>query len=230
MQLRVMTYNVRSLRDDGDAVARVIRAAAPHVVCLQEAPRFLRWQAKAASLARQAGLVTVTGGRPASGNLILCAMGIDVLGSWDISLSAEPGLHQRGAAAALMSYRGQQFALAGTHLDLRSEPRVRHVAELDQALASVLPPGTPVIVAGDMNDTPGSPVWQALCAQRVDAAAAASDDPDVTFSAQSPRRRIDGVFVDPRFSVREVQVVDSPDVRLGSDHRPVVVDLELGAA
>ncbi|MCU1690447.1 MAG: Endonuclease/exonuclease/phosphatase, partial [Jatrophihabitantaceae bacterium] len=149
---------------------------------------------------------------------------------WDIALSAEPGLHQRGVAAALMSYRGVQFALAGTHLDLRSEPRVRHVAEIEEALAAVLPGGTPVIVAGDMNDTPGSPVWSALTAHRVDAAAAVSTEPAVTFSAQSPRRRIDGIFVDPRFSVRSVQVIESADVLVGSDHRPVVADLEFDAS
>lgn len=225
-----MTYNVRSLRDDADAVARVIRAAQPDVVCIQEAPRFLRWRAKAASLSRRAGLLSVTGGAPASGNLILCTMGVDVLGSWDIALSREPGLHQRGVAVALMSCRGLQFAIAGTHLDLRSEPRVRHVAQIEQALAVALPAGTPVIVAGDMNDTPGSPVWKALTAHRVDAAAAVSTDHDVTFSAQSPRRRIDGIFVDRRFSVRRVEVVDSPDVLIASDHRPLVADLELPAS
>jgi endonuclease/exonuclease/phosphatase family metal-dependent hydrolase len=81
-----------------------------------------------------------------------------------------------------------------------------------------------------MNDTPGSPVWNALTENRVDAAAAVSPDPAVTFSAQSPRRRIDGIFVDPRFSVRRVEVIDSPDVLIGSDHRPLVADLELPAA
>lgn len=225
-----MTYNVRSLRDDHAAVARVIRAAQPDVVCIQEAPRFLRWRTKAASLSRRAGLLTVTGGAPASGNLILCTMGVDVQGSWDIALSSEPGLHQRGAAVALMSYRGVQFAIAGTHLDLRSEPRVRHVAELEQALGAVLPAGTPIIVAGDMNDTPGSPVWSALTAHRTDAAAAVSTDPAATFSAQSPRRRIDGVFVDPGFTVRGVEVIDSADVLIGSDHRPLVVDLEFAGS
>lgn len=225
-----MTYNVRSLRDDDDAVARVIRAAQPDVICIQEAPRFLRWRSKAASLSRRAGMLTVTGGRPASGNLILCTMGVDTLQSWDIALSVEPGLHQRGVAVALMSYRGAQFAIAGTHLDLRSEPRVRHVAEIEEALAAVLPAGTPIIIAGDMNDAPGSPVWSALTEHRVDAAAAASAEPAVTFSAQAPRRRIDGIFVDPRFSVRSVQVIESADVLVGSDHRPVVADLEFDAS
>ena len=36
--LRVVSYNVRELADDTAALARVLRAAAPDVVCLQEAP------------------------------------------------------------------------------------------------------------------------------------------------------------------------------------------------
>ena len=42
-ELRVLSYNVRSLRDDPEALGRVIRSAQPHVVLVQEAPRFWRW-------------------------------------------------------------------------------------------------------------------------------------------------------------------------------------------
>jgi endonuclease/exonuclease/phosphatase family metal-dependent hydrolase len=42
--LRLLSYNVRSLRDDASAVARVIRAAEPDLVCIQEAPRLFRWR------------------------------------------------------------------------------------------------------------------------------------------------------------------------------------------
>ena len=55
--LRLMTWNVRSLRDDREAVIRVLEKAAPDVLFVQEAPRFLRAQSKLAALARQAGLV-----------------------------------------------------------------------------------------------------------------------------------------------------------------------------
>ncbi len=65
--LRLLTYNVRSMRDDRAAVARVIRSAEPDVVCVQEAPRFLRWRSTCAALARTSGLVVVGGGRPAGG-------------------------------------------------------------------------------------------------------------------------------------------------------------------
>ncbi|MET0712639.1 MAG: endonuclease/exonuclease/phosphatase family protein, partial [Jiangellaceae bacterium] len=45
VSLRVVTYNVRSLRDDRDALVRVIRGLSADVVCMQEAPRRLRWRA-----------------------------------------------------------------------------------------------------------------------------------------------------------------------------------------
>jgi endonuclease/exonuclease/phosphatase family metal-dependent hydrolase len=35
--VRVLSYNVRSMRDDRAALARVIRACAPDIVCVQEA-------------------------------------------------------------------------------------------------------------------------------------------------------------------------------------------------
>ncbi|MGW5694584.1 endonuclease/exonuclease/phosphatase family protein, partial [Streptomyces asiaticus] len=53
--VRVLSYNIRSMRDDREALARVIRACAPDVVCVQEAPRFFRWRKAAAWLARETG-------------------------------------------------------------------------------------------------------------------------------------------------------------------------------
>ena len=56
--IRVLSYNIRSMRDDRAALARVIRACAPDLVLVQEAPRFFRWRKRAARLARRTGLVT----------------------------------------------------------------------------------------------------------------------------------------------------------------------------
>ena len=38
--LRVATYNLRGLKDDRHAAARVVRAMAPDVLLLQEVPRY----------------------------------------------------------------------------------------------------------------------------------------------------------------------------------------------
>lgn len=225
--VRILSYNVRSLRDDAGAVARVIRSVQPHVVCIQEAPRLLRWRAKCAALARRSGLVVVTGGRTAAANLILSSLDVDVTATRDVLLTKDRGLHQRGAALALLRCDGGSFAVAGIHLDLVAEPRVRHVGELGRALTGMVPAGTPTVVAGDVNDVPGSAAWAQLTEDRLDVWATIGEGDGFTYSAQSPRRRIDGIFTGPGVVPISARAIDSTDVRRGSDHRPVFVELEL---
>ena len=59
-ELTVVTYNVRGLRDDLAALQRVVRGSRPHVLLVQEAPKFFRVRARAADLARRLGMVVVT--------------------------------------------------------------------------------------------------------------------------------------------------------------------------
>lgn len=222
--LRLLSYNVRSMRDDRAALGRVIRSAEPDVVCVQESPRFLRWRTLCAQLARISNLVVVGGGRYAGSNLILSSLAVDAVSHADVLFTPDPGLHRRGAAVAVLRYRGMQFAVAGTHLDLALRPRLRHVGELDAAIARHVPPGTPTIVAGDVNDTPGSAAWATLSAGRTDAFAAAGHP--LTSPAKQPRKTIDAVFVDPSITVTAARVLDHPDVVAASDHLPLLVELE----
>jgi endonuclease/exonuclease/phosphatase family metal-dependent hydrolase len=226
-ELRVLTYNVRSMRDDRAALGRVIRSAEPDVVLVQESPRFARWRSLCAQLARLGNLVVVGGGRYAGSNLILSSLSVDVVSTADVLFSREPGLHKRGTAIAVLTKQDARFAVAGTHLDLRSEPRLRHIAELEAAIAAHVPPDVPTIVAGDVNDTPGSAVWHALTVARKDAFATAGQGSAFTSPARDPHKTIDGLFVDPRITVRSAQVVDTPDVPAASDHRPVLAVLDL---
>ncbi|MGI8870847.1 MAG: endonuclease/exonuclease/phosphatase family protein [Mycobacteriales bacterium] len=224
--LRMLSYNVRSLRGDANAVARVMASVRPHVVCVQEAPRFLRWRTRSAALARKAGLVVLGGGRPGAGNLLLCDIAIEVESTADLRLSHRWGMHRRGAAVAVCSLAGSRFALAGTHLDLAAADRQRHVRELfDRLPAAGGGADVPLILAGDVNDVPSSATWR-LIADRL----AEAHTDDLTFPADQPVRRIDGVFVDRRCGIGVVRVLDSPDVRVGSDHRPVYAEIELPAA
>ena len=171
--LRVLTYNVRSMRDDRAALGRVIRSAEPDVVLVQESPRFARWRSLCAELARRSNLVVVSGGRYAGSNLILSSLGVEVVSTEDVQFTRDPGLHRRGAAIAVLAKLGSRFAVAGTHLDLKPEPRLRHIAELDAAVRAHVPTGVPTIVGGDVNDRPGSSVWDALSIHRRDAFAVA---------------------------------------------------------
>ena len=225
--LRVLTYNVRSMRDDRAALGRVIRSADADVVLVQESPRFLRWRSLCASLARTSGLVVVGGGRPAGSNLILCTLAVDVVSTADVLFSKEPRLHQRGTAIAVLSRQGARFAVAGTHLDLEATARLRHVSELEAALATHVPTGVPTLVGGDINDRPGSAVWAALAGRRTDVFAAAGVGSGYTSTAREPHQIIDGIFADTAFSVRSARVLDGPDVLVASDHRPLLAELDL---
>lgn len=225
--LRVLSYNVRSMRDDRAALGRVIRSAEADVALIQEAPRFLRWRTLCAQLARRGSMVVVGGGRHAGANLILSTLSVEVESRADVFFSRDPRLHHRGTSIAVLHKQGTRFAVAGTHLDVVEQPRLRHVRELEAAIADHVPGDVPVIVAGDVNDRPGSPTWRAMCERRVDALAAAGDGNVLTSAARDPHQTIDGVFVDPRIRIVSARVLDQPDVLIASDHRPVLADLEL---
>ncbi|MCW2494380.1 endonuclease/exonuclease/phosphatase family protein [Jatrophihabitans sp.] len=223
--LRLLSYNVRSMRDDRAALARVIRSAEADVVVVQEAPRFARWRSLCAELARTSNLVVVGGGRPAGANLVLSSLGVDVTSTTDVLFSKQPRLHQRGAVLAQLVYRGAPLAVAGIHLSLDATERARHVGELDVAIGRVVPAGVPLVVAGDINDVPGSTVWTALAATRDDAFGGGPHP--FTSTAASPAKTIDGVFVDRRLSVVSASVLSHPEAAAASDHLPVLVELSL---
>src|SRR5881227_1066636 len=98
-ELRVLSYNVRALRDDAEAVSDVIRACAPDVVCVQEAPRFLRWRSKRAAIARKAGLVVATADRP-GGLMVMTSLRMHVAATRFTLLTKTPQLHQRAVCVA----------------------------------------------------------------------------------------------------------------------------------
>ena len=213
--MRVLTWNVRSLRDDAAGVARVIRSAAPDIALIQEAPRLWRWRSKCARLARESGLVVVTGGRPAAGNLLLCSMRMRVVSSYDVLLPKRPGLHRRGAVIATVELDGRLVRLLGTHLDLDAAARLDSATRLRQAPYSI---SAPDVIGADVNEEPGGPAWAALSDGLVDVAAGLGP----TYSVANPRRRIDGLFVSPSWQVVSCAVLESGPV---SDHKPVVAEL-----
>lgn len=222
VSLRVVTYNVRSLRDDRDALVRVIRGLSADVVCMQEAPRRLRWRARCAALARDTGLLYVGGGGTAGGSMMLASLRVDVRSTLEYRFSRTPGLHERGAVAAVVELGGAAAVVASVHLGLDSTERLRHRSELVGMVDRF--GGQVTVLAGDINERPDMPAWRAIADEFTDAGAA---DDTPTFSTRDPRRRIDGVFVRGPARVASYGVVDGADVQAASDHRPVVVDVEV---
>jgi endonuclease/exonuclease/phosphatase family metal-dependent hydrolase len=227
--LTVLTYNVRGLRDDLGALVRVVRGSGAQLVYVQEAPKVVRWRARAAELARRCGMVVVTGGRTAAGNLLLSDIAVTVHRTRDVLLPlGYPPRRElpqrRGATLAELSLAGHRFTALGTHLSLYPQERARQAGHL---LGLVPPDAPPPVLAGDLNEEPGGAVSTALGERLVDAAVAGGDPGTPTFSTRSPRRRIDYVWADPRLPVTGYEVLDSADVRAASDHFPVRVRLTL---
>ena len=222
--MRLLTYNVRSLHDDKVAVAAVIRACDADVVCIQEAPRFLRWRSKCAALARESGMIVVTGGRVAGAMLLLARVGVEVEASYDVLLQKTPRLHQRGLAVGVLRVNGERYVVASMHLSLDDTERTRQVDEVVGQLER-LGDGAPIVLAGDVNETPDRPRWHALSRRFVDAFTVAPFGSGNTYSAARPYKRIDGVFVDPSVTVLSCGVPDVPGIAQASDHCPVVADL-----
>ncbi|MDT4938748.1 MAG: hypothetical protein QOG80_2419, partial [Pseudonocardiales bacterium] len=211
--LRVLSYNIRSLRDDGSAVARVIADTRPDVVCVQEAPRFLLWRTRCRWLARTTGLVIAAGGRDAAANLLLVHPGVTVAAARSVLFTKDPRIHQRGAAMALLHVGESPVVIAGTHLDGYPAPRLRHVGELFAAIDDFAPSGVGVVLAGDFNDDPGTPVWNALLQRGADAFAVAGTGDGLTLNVSDPTRRIDAIFAGDGITVRAARSLDSDDVR-----------------
>jgi endonuclease/exonuclease/phosphatase family metal-dependent hydrolase len=223
--VRLLSYNVRSLRDDAHAVAAVIRACEPDLVCIQEAPRFFRWRSKCAALARESGLVIVTGGRPAAAMLLLASLRVRVVETQDVKLSKRRGLHQRGIALGTVEIAGARFAVASIHIALVASERLRHAGEILDVLAGY---DVPTIVAGDINEETDAPAWGMFADCYQDGYAVAPTGGEFTSTAKNPRRRIDAVFVDRRLDVVSCGVPDVPGIERASDHRPVLAVVRAG--
>lgn len=220
--LRLMTWNVRSLRDDRAAVVRVLRGCVPDVLFVQEAPRFLRAQSRLAALARESGLVVAAGGKPAAGVALLTTLRVDVDLASDVLLTRTRGLHQRGLALARLTVAGRTFTAASVHLGLDAAERLRHVGEIRSSLASR---GLPGVLGGDLNERAGGTAWSSLASGYRDVGAAA-DRP--TFPASAPTARIDALLVPEEWQVAAVSlsdIVGESDLVAATDHRPVVVDV-----
>ncbi|PSK99698.1 endonuclease/exonuclease/phosphatase family metal-dependent hydrolase [Haloactinopolyspora alba] len=242
--LRVVSYNVRGLRD-GAGVARVLRELEADVVCLQRMPTVLLWRGRCAALARNAELLYAGGGGTTGGTVLLTSIRVDVRDVQEHRLRRTPGLGSRGAVLARLAVDGQAFGAASMHLGLDAAERARHLTEVTGLVNRMGVPSA--VLAGTVNETPDAPTWTRLASQYADAAVAdgavahgaaaagaaadgtaaggAASDAAATHPASRPERRLDGVFVRGGIRVESCRVIDSPDTRSASDHRPVVADL-----
>ncbi|MFM9367421.1 endonuclease/exonuclease/phosphatase family protein [Streptomyces sp. Da 82-17] len=231
--IRVLSYNIRSMRDDTDALARVIAACAPDLVLIQEAPRFFRWRKKLAKLAAASDLVILSGGATAAGPALLCSLRATVERTEDVLLPLTPGLHRRGFATAVVRFGGARLGVLSCHLSLQKDERYEQGGMLLDRLAAL---GTEHAVAGgDLNDRPNGRTFRRLATALQDCWAVKPWGGEYTSIPTDPHQRIDAIFATPGVEVlgcgvpSEHEGVSEADLRAATDHLPVLAALRVPA-
>ncbi|MGW1254185.1 endonuclease/exonuclease/phosphatase family protein [Streptomyces sp. NPDC002513] len=244
--IRVLSYNIRSMRDDTDALARVISACAPDLVLVQEAPRFFRWRKKLARLAAASNLVVLSGGATAAGPALLCSLRATVERTEDVLLPLTPGLHRRGLATAVVRFGGARLGVISCHLSLQQDERYTQGGMLLERLAGL---GTAhAVVGGDLNERPDGPAFARLAAELQDGWATAPWGAEHTWTPSDPYQRIDAIFATGGVEVLGCGVplplsaslergdphgrpgVTESDLRAATDHLPVLAALRVPAS
>ncbi|HVS59706.1 MAG TPA: endonuclease/exonuclease/phosphatase family protein [Gemmatimonadaceae bacterium] len=240
--LRVMTYNIRSGNGNLVGTADAIRASAPDLVALQEVD--VNWAERssfvdqAATLGQQlrmqvrfARIYQLAGTRPQDPPR---EFGVALLSKfpildWSNHIITRLSTQETnpvpaplpGFLEAKIDVSGTTVRVFNTHLDYRSDPRVRQ-QQVAEMLAYIGDTSAPTLLFGDLNAPSDAPEIQLLL-ERLHDAWPTSAGPGLTDPADEPRKRIDYVLVSKHFRVRSATV----PVTLASDHRPVVVDLIL---
>ncbi len=237
-----MTYNIRSGNGNLAGTADAIRASAPDLVALQEVD--VHWADRssfvdqATTLGQQLGMQVrfariyqLAGAQPQDPPR---EFGVALLSKYPVidwsnhiitRLSTqEPNPEPAplpGFLEAKIDVAGTPVRVFNTHLDYRSDPKVRQ-QQVTEMLGYIGAESMPTLLFGDLNAPPDAPEIQPLLARLQDAWPA-SAGPGLTDPADEPKKRIDYVLVSKQFRVRS----ESVPVTLASDHRPVVVDLLL---
>lgn len=229
--LRVLTYNTHHGEGtdgvlDLERIARVISAASPDLVALQEID--VRAQ-RTGSVDQAAELARLTGMHHAFGRFMDFQggqYGLAILSRYPLenvrTIELPPGEHEpRTALAATVTPTGRPpVTLVCLHLDWLRDDANRYAQA--RALIAAIEHDRPVILAGDFNDRPGSRTMEAFDAHFVNA-----EKPDGarnTFPSHAPDHEIDFIMYGPASAFTgEARVLDE---RVASDHRPVLAVLQ----
>lgn len=232
--LRVVSFNIRSARGpagvDLDRIAAELRAVHPDVVLLQEVDRNQPRSGgadQAAQLAKALDMgyvyAPMLGRRGGAQYGIATLTRLPFTSHRVMRLPRPGGTEQRGLLSLEITLGERTVSIHNTHLDHSSTAaRTRQVTAITRALAN---DPYPVVLGGDLNSVPGSTVHRTLTRTLRDAWAAAGNGQGLTVPARSPRRRIDYVLIDPRFTTTAAATHPTAV----SDHRMLRADLSLSA-
>lgn len=241
--LRVVSYNIHhgadvAERPSLDRIGDVLDRLEPDVIVLPEVDRFWRrsrfvdqpaWFSERLGMqAEYAPALHRPAERPGGpdreyGVLLLSRLPLSEVRR--IPLPRTGDCEPRTLITARADLEGRSVTVAGAHLE-HAEATLR--AQQATAVLEALPEqGDPVVLAGDFNDSARSPALRTLTSRLQDSWVAAGVGPRCTYRGcfLDPRRlRIDYVLTEGMHCVRAEVHRPSPPP---SDHRPLVVDLEI---
>lgn len=141
-------------------------------------------------------------------------------------------LEPRGALWACVNVGGADVQVFNTHLGLRGHERLAQVdALLGREWMGHPSCREPAILCGDFNAVPRSRVYGRLTHALKDAQRLASARrPHATFPSRLPFLRLDHVFVTRSIDVSRAETLRTQDVRIASDHLPLIVDFTVRPA
>ncbi len=228
--LRILAYNIHHGAGndevlDLERIAGLIRRLEPDLVALQEIDNRTERTGgvnQAAELGRLTGLASVfgpfmdyRGGQ--YGMALLSRLPFVDQTNHMLPEGAEP----RSALTITVELPGDagELMFTGIHFYRTEQERMAQARRLLDLLDAEEPP---VILAGDFNSTPGSPVMDLIDETFVVPDKGADR---FTFPSDDPRREIDFIVYRPasRFTVVESRVIDEP---IASDHRPLLLVVE----
>lgn len=240
--LRVMSYNIEYGHEGLDSVAAVIRDQHPDIVGLQEVD--VHWSPRSNFVDQAALLAKGTGMNYRFARIYQFAnddpskppreFGVAILSRYPITAFTNHEITRHstqdstaapaqlpGFLDATINANGTNIRIFDVHLDYRRDPSVR-AQQVAEMLGYIEPCTSPTLLFGDMNAPPNAPELQPLF-QHLHDTWPGSNGQGPTYPAKAPESKIDYVVTSDGFRVRKASV---PEV-YASDHRPMVVDLEV---
>jgi len=242
-RLRVLTYNVHScIGMDGkispERIARVIARNAPDIVALQEIDVGKERTGsidQAHIIAKQLQMdfhfhPTVRVAEEQYGDAILTHLPMRLVKSGKIpGLPNKPHLEPRGAIWVEIEFEGLRLQCINTHLGLLGQERMAQMeALMGHEWLGHPDCRSPALICGDFNALPTFPVCRMLARKFDDVQSKLPEyKPLNTFFGRYPLIRIDHIYVGKNIEVLAVDVPDNELVRVASDHRPLIAELEI---
>jgi len=219
--IRILSYNIRNAKGmdnitDYQRITKIITQSKASIIALQELDSVTQ-RSKGVDVLKE--LSTTTGMYASYGAAIAFQGGKYGVGV----LSKEKPLNQQTIPLpgteeprVLLIVEFENYVVFNTHLSLTEKDRISAVKIIEEAIKAYQ---KPVLLAGDLNDTPGSTMMQLLQHHFQLLSSNA-----FSFPSDKPDRCIDYILMHhkQKVSVLQAEVLNEP---VASDHRPVMVQL-----